>query len=520
MVAHLFRLRLDLLRGAMRSERRTRTLLSLAAAIAVGALVCAGVLRLRDASTTVASTVIVLGAAAVFLAFLLAPILSGARDPLDPRRFVVFGVDERRMPAILALVGVISVPSAAVIAVAVCAALVMIEHTVPVHLAWMLTASGALTTLLAARIGMGIGAILLPERRPRELTALFVLAVVVIAFPAAIFLASQHWDVHIPDAVAALVLVAGFTPLAPAAASAFAIAAGDEVAAWATGVIAVLTLLGCWLLWEWVARHLLTATARQTTVRERSGLGWFAVLPAGAFGAIAARSLIYWLRDRRYLVNMFIVPVAGVLTALPLLVAGASEQLVIVVPVLVCALFLGWLPHNDVAYDSTAFWIHVASSVSGVWDRLGRLVPIVLVSAPVLAVGVSITLSLLDHWTLLPALVSVVACLFLSGLGLSSIVSVSAPYAVSRPGDSPFQQPQRSSGHGAFGHATALIGALVLSVPALWLFFLEMTEGRHTATVAAVGLGTGGGVLVVGVAVGALIYSRSGERLMEFVETN
>src|SRR3546814_2871047 len=126
------------------------------------------------------------------------------------------------------------------------------------------------------------------------------------------------------------------------------------------------------------------------------------------------------------------------------------------------ALFFGWMPHNDVAYDSTAVWMHLASGVRGVADRVGRLVPIILIGVPVLAVAVSVATAIHGRWAVLPALVGVCASLFLSGLGLSSIASAAAPYAVSHPGDSPFQQPQRTGAGGAISQALVLVGALVL----------------------------------------------------------
>ncbi len=520
MVAHILRLRVELLLGALHRERRIRAIVGLLAAVLVTIAVCRGVLSLREGSSVVAATVLTLGSAALLLAYLVTPILAGARDPLDPRNFRVFGVDERRMPPVLALAGLISVPSAAVIVTTVCGIAVAISHGTAWFLAVPLGVIAAASTLLAARIGMAVGGILFPERRPRELTTLFVLAVTVIAFPVAIFLASQEWGTRIPDVVAAATLALGFTPLAAATASAFAFAGGNPVLAWMSVLIALVTLGGLWALWSWIVRFSITSNERPTTVRERAGLGWFAVLPSNAFGAIAARSLIYWLRDRRYIVNVLIVPVAGVLAVLPLMVAGFPERLVLVVPVLVMALFFGWLPHNDVAYDSTAFWIHVASGSSGFADRLGRLVPIVLVAVPTLAVALSITLAMMNEWSLLPVLAASAACLFLCGLGLSSVVSVVAPYAVSRPGDSPFQQPQRSTGHGAFGHATALLGALVLSSPTLWLLYRELVVGGEARRVFWTGLGTGAVVLIVGTILGAVLYARRGERMMEFVETN
>src|SRR5690606_35713914 len=135
---------------------------------------------------------------------------------------------------------------------------------------------------------------------------------------------------------------------------------------------------------------------------QTARLGWFALTPASAVGAVAARSLIYWFGDQRYRVNLLIVPVAGLCSAVPLLVAGVPRDLVALAPVLVMALVLGWLPHNDIAYDSTAFWVHVASGVSGLADRIGRLVPTLVVGIALLAAALAGTLFVLGDAALLP----------------------------------------------------------------------------------------------------------------------
>ena len=69
---------------------------------------------------------------------------------------------------------------------------------------------------------------------------------------------------------------------------------------------------------------------------------------------------------------MMPLALAGVPTALP---RGSSRCRS-------CACFLGWSLHNDVAYDRTAIWLHVASGVRGVADRVGRLVPVLIVGIP------------------------------------------------------------------------------------------------------------------------------------------
>lgn len=519
MAAHVLRLRAALLIGALRGERRVRTLIVLAFIVVITAVVCAAILSLDDAPVAVARTVIVLGSAALLLGFLVGPVLVGATDQLDPRRFAVFGVDERQMPWILVVASFVSVPSMAVIAVYTSVCIVATHLGTPWPIAVLMTVLGVLSTLLAARIGMAVNALILPERRSRELTAIFALAVIVIAFPVAVFLASLKWDGEVPAAVAALTATIGLTPLAAPSWFLFAVAA-DAGDAWIGGVIAVATAVLLWALWTWLVQRLLTTTERPLASRERTGLGWFGLLPSNAFGAIAARSLVYWLRDRRYIMNLIVVPVAGALTVLPLLVAGVPLEIAALVPVPVMALFFGWLPHNDVAYDSTALWTHVASGVRGVPDRLGRLVPVILVSVPVLAIAVPLTLLWIDDWRLLLPLTGLAASLLLSALGLSSIVSALAPYAVSRPGDSPFQQPQRPTSRGVYGPAAAFLGAIVVSIPTGWLLVLTMLEGSQYAPATFwAGLATGVGVAAVGVAAGGRIFERGGERLMEFVET-
>lgn len=506
--------------GSLRGERVARTLVGLILVIAVTVAVCIAVLSQSDAPLPVAETVIVLGGAASLVGFLVGPALTGTTDQLDPRRFGVFGVDVDRMPWILGAGALVSVPSFAVVAVAICFAITLIHLGTPWAIAVVSAALGVVTLVISARVGMAVSALLLPERRSRELTALFVLAVVVVAFPVAIFLASLEWDGQVPAPVAAATEVISMTPLAALPGFALAVAGGDGARAWVSGIVALLTTVALWAGWMLLVRRLLTSTPRPATSRERSGLGWFGLLPSDAFGAIAARSLVYWFRDRRYIVNFAIVPIAGVLTVFPLLVAGVPLYIAALVPVPVMALFFGWLPHNDVAYDSTALWIHVASGVRGIADRLGRLIPICLVALPVLAIAIPLTLAMVESWYLLMPMIGLALSLFLSGLGVSSVISVTSPYAVSRPGDSPFQQPQRSASRAGYAPAITFVAALVLSAPTIWLFVMTVIENQtYNPATFWVGIATGIIVIAAGAAIGGRVYDRGGERLMEFVET-
>ncbi|MFJ6652083.1 hypothetical protein ACIQLJ_04700 [Microbacterium sp. NPDC091313] len=504
--------------GALRGERRQVARTAVGAVLLAAATVVAAraLLSLGDDTVPATQVVTILAGAAITLGFAVGPLLLGAVDPLDPRRFLVVGPAAGPLAATLALAGLISVPVAVVTALSVCAGLAWREHGAPPALVVVSVVLVVLTCSLLARVSEAVGALVVRHRRSRELTSLFLVAVIVVVVPVGVFLASLEWRGTVPVQLREAAGVLALTPIGAAW------AVPDTSGAWGASLaIAIGTVVVLGVSWYALVRHMLTAVERPLAVRERGGLGWFAVAPGTPGGAIAARSLVYWLRDRRYLVNIVVIPIAAVLTVIPLLVAGVPFEIVVLVPVPIMALFFGWLPHNDVAYDSTAVWMHLASAVRGAADRVGRLVPIVLVGVPILAVAVSVATALHGRWAILPALAGVCASLFLCGLGLSSISSAAAPYAVTRPGDSPFQQPQRTGSGGAMSQALVLVGSIVLTAPALWWGWLTLTRDVGYATAALWG-GIGGGVvvLVAGIAIGAAVFARRGDRIMEFAEAS
>jgi ABC-2 type transport system permease protein len=184
-------------------------------------------------------------------------------------------------------------------------------------------------------------------------------------------------------------------------------------------------------------------------------------------------------------------------------------------------LFLGWSAHNDVAYDNTALWLHLSTSTSGRADRWGRIIPLLWLGIPVLVVGSILSALVFGDWEMLPALIGVSACLFLSGLGLSSIASARSPYPAVRPGDSPFAQPQGNVASGTSTQSFLLLEIIVYSLPALGAAVMALNFGGAWA-IGALGLGLGIGALVlfIGVARGAKIYNRRTSELLEFALHN
>lgn len=488
-------------------------LVLLAAAVVAAAW---ALLSMRDGDPNEFRAVVVLAGSALTLGFVLAPVIVGVDDPLDPRRFAVLALRPRALAGILGVAGLISIPVTALTALAITAAVVWDAQGAP----WIACAAsvvvGVVTCVLSARVFLALTSLFIRERRSRELTGLFGLAVVVLLVPAVVFVASLEWDGAVPREIARAVDVLALTPLGAAWAIPGAVVAGDAAGPLVVALLTLVALAAAWLL---LVRRVLTTTERPVAGRQRSGLGWFALTPGTPAGAIAARSLLYWSRDRRYLMNVVVIPVAAVVTVVPLLVAGVPFEIAVLVPVPFAALFLGWLPHNDVAYDSTALWMHLASGVRGVSDRIGRLVPVLVIGIPLLAVAIPVALSLHGSWALLPALTGVSASLFLSALGLSSIASVLGPYAVSRPGESPFQQPQRTGAGGAISQALVMVGAIVCTVPVLWWAWGALGGSAEDGMTALWGgLGIGAAVAAIGIGLGAWLFERRGARLMEFAE--
>ena len=504
--------------GALRGDRRDviRRVIGvvlLVAATVVAAMSAAG---LADADRLTTAVVSVLAGSAVTLGFAVGPPVTASIDPLDPRRFAVIGPEPRPLAGALILAGFLSVPVLVTLTLGVSLAVAWGAQGASAVASVASVVLGLTTCVLFARVSMALGALVQRPRQSRELVSVYLIAVLVVVVPTGVFLGSLEWRGAVPSQLVSAAEILSWTPIGAAWAIGLAPTAGAAVASL---VVALATVAVLVLAWFALVRVLLTTTRRPAAVRERGGLGWFALLPGTPGGAVAARSLSYWLRDRRYIVNVVIVPIAAVVSTVPLLVAGVPFELAVLLPVPIMALFFGWLPHNDLAYDSTALWMHIASGVRGIPDRVGRLVPVLLIGIPILAVSLPLAIVAHGRWAVFPAMVGVCAALFLGGLGLSSISSVLAPYAVSRPGDSPFQQPQRTGSGGVIAQGLVMLGAVLTALPAGWLTWQAVGGATIDSVLALwVGVGAGAFVLVVGIGLGAVVYERRATRLMEFAE--
>jgi ABC-2 type transport system permease protein len=523
MVAQLLRLRADLLAGEVRGSARRSVLVVLGslAGLVAALFVAAQVVALRDAAPDVARAVIVPVGTLVTFAFTVVPLVVGRSDQFDPRRFAVFGIGRRELAVGLGVAGLIGVPVVAVAIVAVAQAAAWMRSAGTGVLAVVAAVLAVATCALLVRVGCAVGAAVGGTHRSRDAGWLVALVIVVLGIPAVALLLGADWlDPAGPEAQR-IADVAGWTPWGAAWAVPADVASGrvgEGVLRLLVAVVVVALLVWAW--WALVGRALESVDGRSGTRRYR-GLGWFDRLGSTPVAAVAARALTYWVRDPRYRAS-YLVIVFVPLVVIPLGVAGVPWHWTALVPLPLMALIAGFLPHNDVSYDNTAVWLHVASGAPGWSDRLGRLVPVLAVGVPAIVAGAAVSARLFGDWSAFPVLIGVSVTALLSGLGLSSVVSVLMPYPTVRPGDHPFQQPQAAGTTAPVAQTTMVLGILACTVPAAWLAVRSAVDGPEPWAVLTLVVGALVGVVVlaVGVVVGGRLFDRHGPDLLAAAQRN
>lgn len=375
-----------------------------------------------------------------------------------------------------------------------------------------------ITCVLASRVMTTMATLLLATRRAREATGLISLVVLSACAPLIAVMTTVDWQEQGLPVLHGIADVAAFTPLGAVWAAPAYAAAGDTSAAALTMAIAIGFAILLLVVWRVLIAVMLVTPERVSHTRSYSGFGWFTHLPATQTGVVAARSLSYWARDARYRSALVIIPVVPAVMIGALSVAGIPLNLLLLLPVPVMCFFLAWSTlHNDVAFDNTAIWLHVASNIRGSADRFGRVVPPLILGIIVIAVGVPLSVWGYGFADVVPSLLGVSICILLVGLGLSSVISAGFPYPAVHPGDSPFAQPQSSAGAASWVQGMSLLLVLALTAPTVYLAVRGIMDGGGWHAGALIlGIGTGVVALAGGTLLGGLVFERRGPELLAF----
>ena len=528
MVARLLGLRLALLGAAFRGRplevvrRIALGLLAVAVAVAVAWLpeIVTGADVDSAFSVKDLGAIDTLLSAAVAAIALLVPIFSNRRH-LEPRQFGQVPETPGTVATALLLSTVLSWPGLLLVLWLVALAVLRPEH----HGSWWALALAALLVLLlavcGARVTSALSKLLVPRRAGGTLRAIGVL-VLVAALPVGVFAVAEALRTPGSTMTADAAEVLGWTPFGAPFAGVELAAEGDLAGALIRFAIALLAVIALILAWYPLVRASLERIERPVdSASARDGLGWFERVPARPAPVIGARALSYWTRDPRYRIALVAIPIAPIVMVLALLVAGVRPEAAALVPVPVILLLLGWALHNDVSLDSTAIWLHAASGTRGRDDRLGRLLPVLLIGLPIVLIGSSLSVTIAGDWRMLPAVLGMNLAVLLVSCAVSSVFSARMPYPATRPGDSPFAQPSVSGSGAGLAQTLSMFVTLLLAVPAVWASVAAIAELSFGMNFFALVFGAGYGIAVLagGVLLGGWIFERSAPELLAVTQT-
>jgi ABC-2 type transport system permease protein len=478
----------------------------------------AGLVALLLAEVELAQSIVVVAGSLIVLGFLLVPLVFGADDTIDPRKFSLFGIPNGRLAAGLAAAAFVGVPALVIAIISAAQVVTWSRDGEAVTFAVLSAVLIVVTCVLGSRVTTTVATVLLSTRRAREATGLIALVLVSALSPLIAVMVTVNWAKQGLAVLHSIADVVAWTPLGAVwAAPAFA-ASGNTAAASEALAIAVAFVLVLWFAWRGLIAVMLVSPDRVSRVKAYPGLGWFARLPATPAGVIAARSLSYWGRDARYRSALVIVPIVPAIMIGALTIAGVPLHFLVLLPVPIMCFFLAWSTvHNDVAYDNTAIWMHVAANTNGSADRIGRLVPPLVLGLIVIAVGTPLSAWGYGRAEVIPSLIGVGLCTLLVGLGLSSVISAAFPYPAVHPGDSPFAQPQSSAGAASWVQGLSLLAVLAITTPTVILAILGLASGGGWPVAALlVGVATGGVALWAGIRFGGRVFEARGPELLAF----
>lgn len=515
MVAHLATLKLTLLRNSLRRDpwQVVALVLGVLWAGGVALLAVVGLVALRGVDTDDAGTVVTLGGAVLLVGWAVVPVIAfGTDSTLDPARFVTFPLRRRDvLPGMLAA-GVIGLPGAATVLVSLGTVVTWSRSFATVVVAVVCAVLAVATCVAASRATTTAAAGLLASRRTRELGASLILLLAVASGP--VFSSFGRSLGELGGARRAAEVV-GWTPPGWVWSAPWDAARGDLGTA-ALKLLLACALLGA-LLWWWAAaldRALVSPpSSASSSVRGGGTLERWATSPTSA---VVVRCLRYWRRDPRYLTSL-IATLALPLVLVGLVVSGAvsSGTAALMVAPAIGGL-LGWGLHNDVAYDGTAVWSHVAAGLAGTADRWGRAVAVLAWGLPLVVVASVGGVAVADRWDMLPGVLGCAVGLLGAGLGVSAVASAVYPYPVPEPGANPFSTPPGSGVRTMVGQMATSTATVLLSLPAGVVFVLALVNDSAALswTALLLGLGVGGVALAVGARVGGRLFERRGPELL------
>lgn len=442
-------------------------------------------------------------------------VLSGAADStVDPARFALLPVRPRELARGLLAATLTGVPPALLLVVALTSVITWSQSIGSAAAALVAAVLGVLTTVLLARVVSGALGAIMRSRRGRMASALAITVIAILPAMGGLYAGRPGATARLGDIDAlGIARTVGWTPLGWGWSLPLHVALGEPAMAVAAALLALTLIAGLWWLYvRLVARAL---TAPLTSVGSQRIRGRSLIVRWSRHGpvfAIAARRLVMWRRDSR------LVTIAIQSTIMPVILVG--QALVTGVPwtarfaLVMLAVFAGLHLLNDLAFDGTAWAMHVQTGTAGWEDRLGRVLAAVITFLPGLAVLYAV-LAVLDLISGGGRWLAYVLVGFGASVGSASVLGAVIPGNAPPPGGNPFAS---TTGMGTQG---VLSGLVALAVPLLCIApvavvgaVLPDTAAATMALVAASAVG-GGAFVLAGVVVGGQQLDRRAPELLD-----
>jgi len=506
------RLKLTLLRNGFRRSPWQIVAFVLGAVWALGLMFSlgTGLVALRWSGMELAGPVVVGLGSLLVLGWALVPLVAfGVDETLDPSRFATLGVRRRALVPGLLIAGLAGLPGLTTAVLGLAAVVTFSRSVVATVLSLVAVTIAVLTAVAASRATTTAAAGLLRRRRTRDVLAI-VGGLAVVGVGPLTNLALARADGDLAEFGRTVANVLGWTPPGFALAAAADAGRGEWVGAGLRLLLAAAVLALTVLGWSLALGPAATGPTTRSSSAGGTAGGTHPILsrlPASPAVAVAVRCSRYWRRDPRYLISAASLAVIPLLLVVLPISGGGQIGIWPLVAGPAVAFVMGWSLHNDVAYDHSAFALHVAAGVRGRDDRAGRVLAAGVWQVPVLVVATVGGTLLAGRPELLPAAFGAAFGLFGAALGVSSLASALVPYPAPAPGANPFQTPRGAAAGTLVAQFATSAVTTVLSVPAVvpavvavfgpaWAGWIALVLGAATAVLWTwLGIVQGGAVL-------------------------
>ncbi|MFC6359125.1 hypothetical protein [Luteococcus peritonei] len=440
------------------------------------AVIAGGLFLLRGEALDLRGGLTTAGFAALTLAWPLTTlVVVGSDQTLDPGRFALYPVRARQLLPGLLVVGLVGLGGIFTCACALAYVVSWSADAGQMAAAVVGAVLGVLTCVLLARTLTSWFSSALTSRRYRDSAALVLGLLGMVFGVGAQFLGRwvQAAD-QVADRARAMAGALGWSPLGWAWSLPWAVGRGDWLAAGLRLALAAGLVVLLWWAWGRALDRALVSPLEARSGGGRAKEHGLAdrLVPTGPVGAIAGRSLRYWRRDPRHLVQLASVALMPVLIAAPVLVnQGDSMSMgrgVLAFPVGAMIVVMGMVVAQEIGYDGSALWMEISAGVRGHEDRLGRLVACAWLLLPLVLVIDLVFLAVSGYWSEAPALVGASLGATLACAGVGSVTGALWQVPQPPPGNGGLA---RSSGGGVAAllmSLASMVGGLVVSAP-VWL---------------------------------------------------